>query len=141
MGVRQGTRYCTKCGLNRRIDSKAGWRGRPVRARVCNTCSRKRGRAYNRKTHLQETYALSLGDYADLLNYQDGKCAICLTPRTYNLHVDHDHSIEDPRDSVRGLLCKADNKLLGLVRDDPERLLRAAEYLHYPPARYVLDGE
>ncbi len=41
------------------------------------------------------------------------------------LMVDHDHTTGE----VRGLLCHNCNRAIGLLREDPERLRRAIEYL------------
>jgi hypothetical protein len=78
---------------------------------------------------------LSAEDHAALVELQGGVCAICGGKRTYALNVDHDHATG----AVRGLLCRADNKLLAIVRDDIERLQAAVEYLRQPPAA-VLDA-
>lgn len=44
-------------------------------------------------TRLLKTYGISLAEYSQLLEDQDGKCAICKAPpATRRLHVDHDHS-------------------------------------------------
>lgn len=56
---------------------------------------------------------------------QEGKCLLCGV-EFWNLpDVDHDHESMH----YRGLLCKLCNKGLGLFRDDPELLRRAAEYI------------
>jgi hypothetical protein len=91
----------------------------------------------------QVRYQLTAQDYAALHVAQGGVCAICrrATGRTRALSVDHDHAAEAAggvRASVRGLLCRPCNDLLGHVRDDPTVLLRAAGYLTDPPARRVL---
>lgn len=60
---------------------------------------------------------------------QSGACAICqidlsgLPPRA--VCADHCHTTK----TTRGILCAKCNLVLGLVKDDPERLRAAAEYL------------
>lgn len=52
---------------------------------------------------------VSDAEYARLLAAQGGHCALCPNvQRTRKLHVDHDHRT----DSVRGLLCFRDNKII-----------------------------
>lgn len=85
---------------------------------------------------VQKTYGLGPGDYARLLAAQGGKCWICqrATGARKRLAVDHDHSSGE----VRGILCGPCNQLLGHVRNDPDVLIRAAQYLINPPARRFL---
>jgi hypothetical protein len=56
-----------------------------------------------------------------------------LGTRKTNFDIDHDHKKEkaglDPRDTLRGLLCRSDNKILAMARDDSARLRRLADYL------------
>ena len=83
---------------------------------------------YAEKYLLQQTYGLSLAEYAVLLKTQDGKCAICgVTPgeRDKRLCVDHDHKTGE----IRGLLCNGCNWSLGGFRDSADLLRRAAIYL------------
>ena len=76
---------------------------------------------------------MSEEDYNDTLELQEGVCALCLKPETSKrddgseqlLAVDHDHATG----RIRGLLCQRCNTGLGLFRDDPEALERAAEYV------------
>lgn len=67
--------------------------------------------------------------YAKLNAAQQGKCAICQKQETAwprkNLAVDHDHNTG----KIRALLCTACNMAIGLMRDDPDRLRSAANYL------------
>lgn len=85
---------------------------------------------------VQRVYGLPPGGYAKLLAAQGGKCWICqrATGRAKRLAVDHDHATGTPR----GILCSVCNRLLGHVRDDPDMLLRAAQYLLNPPAAHLL---
>lgn len=73
-------------------------------------------------------------EYMRLYKAQDGCCAICLKPETeidikYNtikmLSVDHCHNTG----KVRGLLCSKHNRGIGLLGDDPDLCLAAADYL------------
>lgn len=78
-----------------------------------------------REHHLLNRYGLSVETYERMEAEQRGCCAICGDPqRPHTMFVDHDH-----RDgSVRDLLCRSCNTMLGMVerRDDPDRVLSAA---------------
>lgn len=73
---------------------------------------------------LVASYGLTIEQYRDMYEAQEGKCAICRKHST-KLHIDHHH--DDA--IVRGLLCNECNLGLGLFRDDPLILHRAASYL------------
>jgi hypothetical protein len=91
---------------------------------------------------VENVYGLKPGEYEALRAAQEGRCAICrrATGKTRRLSVDHDHKLEriDLRGSVRGLLCRPCNDMLGHARDDVQVFIRAARYLLEPPARAVL---
>jgi hypothetical protein len=55
------------------------------------------------------------------------RCGICLTPlaEVSKICVDHCHTTG----AVRGLLCNRCNQGLGYFGDDPDTLVRAAQYL------------
>lgn len=91
----------------------------------------------DRNKYLLKKYGITLADYNDILNAQNGRCAICLCkPRTKNLAVDHNHGTGE----VRGLLCyRCNHGLLGHAHDSEEMLERALEYVRNPPARGVLE--
>lgn len=133
MTTRVTRRKCARCAKNRLLPSYTGERGR-----VCAVCRKSRTRATARAAHLLKTYGIAPEETAKLLESQGYLCAICRQPRPYNLALDHDHSKPDGRWSWRGFLCKRCNKLLRDVRDNPQLLLAAAEYLRDPPARKVL---
>ena len=87
-----------------------------------------------RKQNLAREYGLTPEDYEGMLSAQSGLCRLCGEPETkrdnrtglvYALAVDHDHETG----AVRGLLCSICNVGLGYFRDDPELLVRAAEYI------------
>jgi hypothetical protein len=80
-----------------------------------------------------DRFGLSPSDYDFLLKFQMYNCAICEQPlklKQYKFAVDHCHDSDD----VRGILCKRCNSALGIFEDDPDFLVRAAEYLNHPPA-------
>lgn len=83
-----------------------------------------------RDWRLKDEYDLSLADYEALLLKQGGKCAICervgsgVDTHKY-FHIDHDHKTGQ----VRGLLCQPCNAGIGLLQDNPELVLIAADYV------------
>jgi hypothetical protein len=80
-----------------------------------------------------DRFGLSPADYELLLRLQGYNCAVCQQPlklKQYKFAVDHCHDSDD----VRGVLCIRCNTSLGAFGDDPDVLLRAAEYLNNPPA-------
>jgi len=83
---------------------------------------RRRGRK-----HLLKRYGLSVSEYEALVRRQRGRCAICRTaePGYASWLVDHDHVTGQ----VRGLLCRACNSGIGLLRDDPDLISAAARYV------------
>lgn len=83
--------------------------------------------ALNSRRHMiKKKYGLTLDQYDEMVQRQSGLCALCRRPplRT-NLAVDHDHSTG----AIRMLLCDLCNQGLGCLKDDPELLRRAAEYI------------
>lgn len=86
-------------------------------------------KATARRTRLRRRFGMTEADYEEMAAAQDGKCAICGTTEPGcgmgSLPVDHCHATG----RVRGLLCSACNTVLGLARDDPDRLRAAIEYL------------
>lgn len=77
---------------------------------------------------LRENYGIGIAEYDALLAAQEGCCAICGATETHNgkyLAVDHDHVTGQ----IRGLLCAACNKAIGLLQDRPERAAAAAVYV------------
>lgn len=79
---------------------------------------------------LKRNYGLSKDDYYQMLDNQDGKCAICKredsgTVTSEYLFVDHCHTTG----KVRGLLCDKCNRGLGYFKDDIDIMKRAINYL------------
>ena len=143
---------CTVCKEDRietlfykRKTSKTG------RRHECSECSKERIRLYRennrekdklnqRKNRLKREYNITVEFYEELLNKQEGKCAICRnteTARQYSgkgkrgdisikkLAIDHCHKTGQ----IRGLLCYNCNLGLGRFKDNTKSLEAAIQYL------------
>lgn len=147
-----GQKQCTKCGLVKALeDFPADERTASGKQSACRDCAREASALWREKNpeqyevlkkttrterqklrrfelHLEQAYGLTLVQYQEILARQGGVCAICKNGhvgRGSQLHVDHCH--ETGR--VRGLLCGNCNTLIGLAKEDQERLYSAARYL------------
>lgn len=73
--------------------------------------------------------------FIETLSRQGNSCAICKTPEPpyRGWAIDHDHSCCPRAGScgrcVRGLLCSNCNTAIGLMKEDPERILGMIDYL------------
>jgi len=92
-------------------------------------------------------YGLTLEDYEQLLALQGGVCAGCGRPPNpgRSLDIDHKHQPGDKKllpferaSRVRGLLCHLCNRVLGILRDNPETFQNLADYLTKPPALVII---
>ncbi len=87
----------------------------------------------NRKAKLKAKYGITSIDYQEMLEKQNGKCAICGTTNPGGrmglcgpvFHVDHCHS----SGKIRGLLCHSCNVGLGNFNDNVTALANAIAYL------------
>jgi len=82
--------------------------------------------------NLKRNYRMTEAEFDAQLTFQGGVCAMCkgLNPvrpngTRHRLCVDHNHRTGENRD----LLCDRCNRLLGLVDDNQELILRALFYL------------
>jgi len=137
------TKGCTKCGIEKtHAEFYSDARRKSGVSSWCRECWREyerlrrerlgpRGRK-NRK--LKYLYGMTIQEYMAMLKNQNGLCAICgeketvINPKSskvQKLCVDHDHK----NGKVRGLLCSACNKALGLLNDDTTRVMKAHDYL------------
>ena len=144
--ARKGYRLCPGCNRNRQEKFFTGNR----KDSTCTTCQSGNRKRTAKNLRLQNTYGITLEEYERILEAQGGGCAICGGSRS-TFDVDHDHAIERAlldmgvaplearRRSVRGLLCKRENRrLLPAAQDNTDRLNRAIEYLDNWPADQVL---
>lgn len=95
---------------------------------------RKRNPLSVKDRSLKRQFGISLKDYMDMYDAQDGKCWICGKEgnsyssdngRSKTLAVDHCHDSK----KIRGLLCNSCNVGLGKFKDNPSLLRKAIKYL------------
>lgn len=116
----QNTARCRPCG----VAYVAGWRKADRPRHVASV----RRRNYKQRTAVTG-WTPEMVEAARIA--QGGLCAICERHETEfskGLNADHDHA-RPASISPRALLCAPCNRMLGLAQDNPQRLLRAAEYV------------
>ena len=125
---------CTKCEVEKELTefykSKIGPQGRSSECKACTNARQKANYdpAKNRAKNLRNRFGMSLEEYDQMLEKQNGQCKICGTDTPGNkgrFVVDHNHATG----GVRGLLCWSCNVGIGHLRDDPSILLSAFNYL------------
>lgn len=124
---------CNRCGLEKQTDQF------PKNRRICKPCTAQYLLAWKEKNSgkvhgykLKKHFGISHREYEKLREQQNGVCAICQQPeqilmfgKKMRLAVDHCHDTG----AVRGLLCANCNRGIGLLKDNPEWLRRAADYI------------
>lgn len=128
----EGFKTCSECKVQKPVSefhparSSRTSDGLQSHCKPCNSYSRRR-RGYK----LIAKYGITLEQYQELLDKQDGRCAVCGTDKPWpdssrtNFVVDHCHSTG----RVRGLLCATCNLMLGYAKDQTEILRAAITYL------------
>jgi hypothetical protein len=139
-GTRDGRRgECKECSLAQRkrwyrknrqrsmAYVRAWQQANPDRVKAWRLKNRERRLEKLREIHLRNKFGLTPAEYDRILEAQAGACALCHSPPTpgISLHVDHDHGTGE----IRGLLCVRCNNAIGLMREDPDLLNRAARYV------------
>ncbi len=111
---------CLKVKPNKEFGRSAGTpSGLKSRCRICTA-------TYYSERRRKLLYGLSPEAYQKLWAQSGGVCPICKEGLTAaSVAIDHCHATG----KVRGLLCRRCNRGLGIFRDDPEALRRAAAYL------------
>lgn len=111
----EGTKICKDCKEEKLItEFRTAYWGKGGNRIYCNQC---------KDCHSK---ACSLVYTLKKLNPKpkDGMCEACgETPDV--LHLDHDHNTEE----FRGWVCEGCNHSMGKSNDDPEKLIKQAEYL------------
>lgn len=136
-------KQCTKCGETKTLsDFYKDSRRKNGATSWCRSCWKayeaarreKLGVRGRKDRKLKYLYGMSINEYSQLLKSQNNVCAVCggketvinnKSAKLQKLSVDHDHATG----KVRGLLCTACNKALGLLNDNPDVLEKARIYL------------
>lgn len=130
------TKQCTSCSEVKPIeDFHWHYKDKGIRRYACKVCrstvekERQRTESYKTKRKeysLLKAYGLSQQEYNTKLVQQNYACAICGS-KSFNkaLAVDHCHN----SGKIRELLCSYCNVGLGHFKDNPELLIKAADYL------------
>lgn len=136
------TKGCTECGDEKPIDAfPFAGSSKKYRRGKCRDCTNKyftdkrredpkwaaARKAEGRRYHLKVKYSITETEYDDLLEKQNGRCAICkeICTTGRRLAVDHNHQTG----AIRGLLCGRCNRGIGHFRDNPELLKSVIIYL------------
>lgn len=135
-------KFCRRCKTSKPSEEFSVYRllsGRTRRVSCCRPCANEMSRFYARRwkaanpdesklrqklSSLATRYRISRETVKAMYANYNGRCPICDTP-TPNPCVDHCHSTG----KVRAFLCLKCNFGLGYFLDNPELLLKAADYL------------
>lgn len=125
-------RECTRCRKFKSYDNFPKRNNRSIGVQsVCTKCvvisnSIRKGNNPDkyRDLHYKKKYKSSIKEFMDILDSQGGMCAIC---KTYQHKMCMDHCHETMK--IRGILCDRCNRGIGLLKDDPNVLLSAYDYL------------
>ena len=131
-------KYCGMCRLEKPESEFHKHRSKPsgLQAR-CKTCAKQYVdnnkesiSSYKKHNYIKKFHGISLEERQDIGDRQDWKCAACgdeMWAKNGGVkgELDHDHITG----KIRGLLCFHCNTALGLLKDDPSRILALLDYL------------
>lgn len=118
------TRICKRCNCEKPITDfqQLKYNTRRFNCKACRVEEAIDGR-------FKKEYGIDLNQYNEQRKEQDYSCKICGVHEEQHsrgkLFVDHCHATG----KYRALLCTTCNSLLGMAKDNPELLAKAAEYL------------
>ena len=127
---------CTTC-LQEKPLTAFHWhyKDKGIRRHACSVCralteKERQQKPENAKRRagylLVKNYGITQEDYDKKLAYQNYGCGLCgQAPRIKKLAVDHCHTTG----KIRDLLCGSCNTALGLFKDNPELMNKAADYI------------
>lgn len=142
-------KICKTCNLEKNITefykSNQGIYGVQVNCKKCKIVEQKeyfaKNSRYWKNANLLRDFGITFDTYTEMLKSQNNVCMICKKPETVKqqgkvriLSVDHNHL----DGSIRGLLCSGCNVGLAGFKDNPEALVRAAQYIKFYKERNLV---
>ena len=134
---------CNKCGLTK-PRAEFGARPNGYSRTQCRACESENWKEWQRAnpekmkaqrwaTNLRRWYGLTPAKYQEMLEAQNGLCAICKARPEDSTHgkLFVDHCATTGR--IRGLLCNHCNAGIGHFLHENQRMLSAIAYLDSPP--------
>jgi hypothetical protein len=141
-------RTCSVCEIDKPlIDFYKKGTNRPGYMTLCKKCHDANTNKWRKENpdkftngRLERMFGISLARYLEILDQQNGVCAICCKEEVAlvggslrKLAVDHDHQCCPGKKScgkcVRGILCSYCNAGLGFFREDESSLIKAVNYI------------
>ena len=127
---------CTTCLQEKPVtDFHWHYKSRGIRRHACKVCRSNVEKERQRQPEfvksraayqLKKNYGITQEEYDKKLVYQSYGCKICgKASEVKKLAVDHCHATG----KIRDLLCGPCNTGLGLFQDNPELLIKAADYV------------
>jgi len=145
---------CRECLRSESSDRKrAIYASNPAQMLRANKEYRELNKKKFRNYDLRRYFGITEEEFEAMLAEQGGRCKICGTTepagKHKRFHVDHEHKdgsdagkrrkgirfAAENRRAIRGILCQHCNVGLGMLKDDPEVLRAAAEYLERHKAK------
>lgn len=124
--------------LNRKHENQDWPPRKDNRCKQCSKDAASEHRKFNiehyRRYELYRRHNITLEHYNELFSIQNGSCAICKESGK-KLIIDHDHRCCPGRKNscgncIRGLICNDCNRGIGLLKDNPQILYSAADYIN-----------
>ena len=123
-GLRSLCKKCTKVQEKLYRDSPKGQK--VAKAKYKRKKDRPDAKEYFEDQYLWRTYKLRRKDKERMYLAQNGCCAICKQPISFNnVHVDHNHIT----DKIRELLCPPCNTFVGHIENKPNLIESIIKYL------------
>jgi hypothetical protein len=100
----------------------------PEKAYKNNKRWRLKNKDHLRWFRIERDYGINREEWEGIFDAQGEVCAICKNDKPgakHGWHTDHVHETK----IVRGILCHQCNTMLGRANDNPENLIKGAEYL------------
>ena len=138
------TKTCTKC-KKVKLKTEFHFRSKPYNHLLqshCKTCKYEEHKSWVNKNEAKvrvyrakdpwtfkkrcARHGINEKQFWEIYDKQGGRCLVCEDQISAEISaIDHNHKTKE----VRGILCKSCNRALGLLKDSPSNLQRAAQYL------------